>query len=73
MADKERYLRESKAYQETKAKAMAELAAKQAAEEAEFDDEEVDDIEGNQYVDVDSYDGKGHADHAGGACLGGRV
>lgn len=55
MADKERYLRESKAYQETKAKAMAELAAKQAAEEAEYDD--VDDIEGNQYVDVDSYDG----------------
>ena len=57
-ADKERYLRESKLFQETKAKAMAELATKQA-EDAEYDDlggemdDEYDTMHSNVDVDYD--------------------
>jgi len=66
-SDKERYLRESKAYQETKAKAMAELAAKHDTTETDgmmaaaasagagaFGAEEVEDT-GDSYVNVNGY------------------
>lgn len=55
-ADKERYLRESKLFQETKAKAMAELAAKQAEAEEAYDDLGDDYDTLGHAVDVDSYD-----------------